>query len=272
MWLTSCPPFQELLAEPPYGNCVNTSSPDFVNPLDYYDVYTHSACQTEHKVKFIQRKCGCRMYYDPSTSQSFGFTWFVAFPIKEFKLISVSETSLQCGLQFHEVFLLSDHFAGDFDVCRTTEEVKCVNQAKGTHTNLAVHRNGLVENLLNFGHNDSTNLRFFFHLDNYTRWAVREANRLCRRPCSAHKFGVLLSTAAYPSQSVVDQLVFKYNMSETMLRSASKAVHIKIKEIQICFERVLQHLRHADTESNCHMFLVRKTRNKNFPIQQECCA
>ena len=55
-------------------------------------------------------------------------------------------------------------------------------------------------------------------VDNYTRWAVQEVNRVCARPCSAYKYGVRLSTASYPSDYVVDELVQSFNMSEDSLR------------------------------------------------------
>lgn len=54
--------------------------------------------------------------------------------------------------------------------------------------------------------------------DNYTRWTVKEVNKICSRPCTAHKYGVRLSTAAYPSNYVVDELVQTFNMTEDLLR------------------------------------------------------
>ncbi|XP_065941363.1 acid-sensing ion channel 4-A-like [Magallana gigas] len=49
-----------------YGNqfCVDTKSPDYRNPLQYYDVYSKTACMRECKQDHVFQLCGCRTPYD----------------------------------------------------------------------------------------------------------------------------------------------------------------------------------------------------------------
>lgn len=44
--------------------CVDTKSPDYKNPLQYYDVYSKTACRMECKQNNVIRLCGCRSPYD----------------------------------------------------------------------------------------------------------------------------------------------------------------------------------------------------------------
>ena len=40
--------------------CVDTKSPEYKNPLQYYDVYSKTACRMECKQNHVITICGCR--------------------------------------------------------------------------------------------------------------------------------------------------------------------------------------------------------------------
>ncbi len=69
---------QELFAQSPYGDCVDTNKPDFVNPLKFHDTYTYTACKLEHRVGYIYKICKCIMYYDPGNAMLLlAYSYFV---------------------------------------------------------------------------------------------------------------------------------------------------------------------------------------------------
>ena len=48
----------------PYGHCLDTENPSFVNPLKYFKHFSYAACKLECLVEAFNSKCGCVPYVD----------------------------------------------------------------------------------------------------------------------------------------------------------------------------------------------------------------
>ena len=48
---------------PKEDSCVDTDDDDYVNPLEYHDQYSYSACLEEDFMSAMLAVCGCKGYY-----------------------------------------------------------------------------------------------------------------------------------------------------------------------------------------------------------------